>query len=135
MRAPRSTMLRCVQVLGLLALALPSAASADVVTSRDRGGLPAEMVERFALTPAERRALDIDSVQMTGQEGLGAVIDVRFKADVPRAPGTLRRVELDLAPPTEGFVDVRVGSSVKFLPPTPPPAASNASRWPRCTTT
>jgi hypothetical protein len=114
MRAPRSTMLRCVLALGVPAL-VPPAASADVVTSRDRGGVPPEMVERFALTPAERRALDIDSVQMTGHEGLGVVIDVRFKADVPRAPGTLRRVELDLDPPTEGFVDVRVGSSVKFL--------------------
>jgi hypothetical protein len=115
MRRTHVAMVGALPVLGLLAPALPPAASADIVTSRDRGGVPPEMVERFALTPAERRALDIDSVQITGQEGLGAVIDVRFKADAPRAPGALRRVELDLDPPTEGFVDVRVGSSVKFL--------------------
>ena len=101
--------------LSLLALALPGAASADIVTSRDRDGVAPDVAERFALTAAERRALDIDSVQLMGHEGLGVVVDVRFKADVPRARGALRRVELVSEPSTPGFVDVRVGSSIKFL--------------------
>jgi hypothetical protein len=101
--------------LSLLALALPGAASADIVTSRDRDGVALDVAERFALTAAERRALDIDSVQLMGHEGLGVVVDVRFKADVPRARGALRRVELVSEPSTPGFVDVRVGSSIKFL--------------------
>jgi hypothetical protein len=103
--------------LALLALALPADAFADVVTSRDHGGVAPDVAERFALMAAERRALDIDSVQLAGHERLGITIDVRFNGDVPRrtGPGALRRVELVTDPPLEGFVDVRVRSSVKFL--------------------
>jgi hypothetical protein len=112
------TVPRCALAVCLPALALPAAAPADVVTSRDRDGVAADVAERFALTAAERRALDIDSVQVMGHEGLGVVIDVRFKADVPRVrpgPGALRRVDVVLDLPTRGLVDVRVGGSVKFL--------------------
>jgi hypothetical protein len=106
----------------LLALVLPATTSADIVTSRDRDGVAPDVAERFALTPAERRALDIDSVQVMGHEGLGLVVDVRFKADVPKArpaPGALRRVEVALDPAPDRSERrtalVRVGSTVKLL--------------------
>jgi hypothetical protein len=106
----------------LLALVAPAAARADIVTSRDRDGVAPDVAERFALTSAERRALDIDSVQVMGHEGLGIVVDVRFKADVPRSrggPGALRRVQIVLDPAPERAERrsalVRVGSTVKLL--------------------
>lgn len=105
-----------------LALAVPAAARADIVTSRDRDGVAPDVAERFALTAAERRALDIDSVQLMGHEGLGVVVDVRFKADVPRVragAGALRRVQVVLHPApdrAEGRTAVvRVGSTVTLL--------------------
>jgi hypothetical protein len=57
------TAARALMALSLLALALPAAAPADIVTSRDRNGVAPDVAQRFALTTAERRALDIDSVQ------------------------------------------------------------------------
>jgi hypothetical protein len=111
-----------VLLLGLLALAFPAAAPADIITSRDRDGVAPDVAERFALTAAERRALDIDSVQVMGHEGLGIVIDVRFKADVPRVrtgAGALRRIRVVLHPEPERAEGrralVRVGSTVKLL--------------------
>lgn len=113
----RMTLPRRLLVLGTLALTttLTATAAADIVTSLDRDGVAPDVAERFALTAAERRALDIDSVQVMGHEGLGVVVDVHFKRDVPRVRGALRHVELVLDPPTVGFVDVRVGCSVKLL--------------------
>jgi hypothetical protein len=106
----------------LLVLALAGSAEADIVTSRDRDGVASDVAERYALTAAERRALDIDSVQVMGHEGLGAVVDVRFKADVPKvrpAPGALRRVAIALEPASDATARrtavVRVGSTVKLL--------------------
>jgi hypothetical protein len=101
----------------LLVLAVAGPARADIVTSRDRDGVASDVAERHALTAAERRALDIDSVQVMGHEGLGAVVDVRFKADVPRARGALRqvRVTLDPAPDPARTALVRVGGTVKLL--------------------
>jgi hypothetical protein len=103
--------------LALLTLAVTPDALADVVTRRDADGVRPDVAERFALTAAERRALDIDSVQLAGHERLGITIDVRLKGGVPHrtAAGALRRVELVTDPPLEGFVDVRVGNSVKFV--------------------
>ncbi len=116
------TTARRLTALGLLALALPAAAGADIVTSRDRDGVAPDVAERFALTGAERRALDIDSVQLMGHEGLGVVVDVRFKADVPRVregAGALRRVRVALDPAPDRAEErtalVRVGSTVKLL--------------------
>jgi hypothetical protein len=105
-----------------LALALPPAAIADIVTQRDHDGVAPDVAERFALTAAERRALDIDSIQLMGHEGLGVVVDVRFKADVPRVrqgAGALRRVRVVLHPAPDRAERrtalVRVGSTVKLL--------------------
>jgi hypothetical protein len=103
--------------LALLASVLPAEAFADVVTRRDTDGVASDVAERLALTAAERRALDIDSIQVAGDERLGITVDLRFKADIPRrtGAGALRRVELVTDPPLEGLVEVRVGSSVKFV--------------------
>jgi hypothetical protein len=113
----RQTLRRGALGLALLAPALPAGALADVVTRRDLDGLTPDMAERFALTAAERRALDIDSVQIAGHDPVGVTIDVRFKADVPRrtGDGALRRVDLVTEPPLDGFVNARAGSSVKFV--------------------
>lgn len=111
------------RLLGLLVVALvPASASADVVSQRDRDGVAPDLAERLGLTKAERRALDVGSVQVIGHEGLGAVVDVRFKGDVPRVrpvPGALRRVRVTLHPVPDRVESrsalVRTGSSVKLL--------------------
>jgi hypothetical protein len=69
-----------VLVLGALALALPAQAAADSVTARDQGGVPGKVAERFRLTADERRTLDIASLQVTGQEGVGVSSTFASKA-------------------------------------------------------
>jgi hypothetical protein len=74
---------RLTLLLGVtLALALPAAAVADSVLGRDQDGVS-----------LKRRALDISSVRVTGHEGLGFSVDVRFKGDVERqlGRGSLKR--------------------------------------------
>jgi hypothetical protein len=69
------------------ALALPTAADAGSITKRDRGGVSNKVAKRFHLTKKERRALDVASVQITGRNNLGVVVDVRFKGNVERLLG------------------------------------------------
>jgi hypothetical protein len=87
-----------VVVLLLLGLALPAVASAAVIVERDTGGVPASVAGSLGMSSAERQALDVASVQVTGQEGLGMIVEVRFRGSVERrlGRGALRRVELVL---------------------------------------
>jgi hypothetical protein len=79
-------------------LALPSAADAGSITKRDRGGVSNKVAKRFDLTRRERRALDVQSVQVTGRNNLGVVVDVLFKGNVERliGRGHLRRAAIAL---------------------------------------
>lgn len=82
----------------LAVLALPSVAHAGSITKRDRGGVSKKVAKRFDLTRKERRALDVASVQVTGRNNLGAVVDVRFKGNVERliGRGHLKRAAIAL---------------------------------------
>ena len=82
----------------LALLALPSVADAGSITKRDRGGVSNKVAKRFNLTRKERRALDVASVQVTGRNNLGVVIDVRFKGNVERliGRGHLKRAAIAL---------------------------------------
>src|SRR5688572_28971933 len=82
----------------LALLALPSAADAGSITKRDRGGVSNKVAKRFDLTRKERRALDVASVQVTGRNNLGVVVDVRFKGNVERliGRGHLKRAAIAL---------------------------------------
>jgi hypothetical protein len=74
-------------VSAVVALALPTPADAGSITKRDRGGVSSKVAKRFNLTRQERRALDVASVQVTGRNNLGVVVDVRFKGNVERLVG------------------------------------------------
>ena len=93
------------------ALALPTAADAGSITKRDRGGVSGKVAKRFHLTRKERRALDVQSVQVTGRNNLGVLVDVRFKGNVERllGRGHLKRaaIAMILEPKSQ-----RVNSSV-----------------------
>ena len=82
----------------VLVLALPAGAAADSAVKRDKGGVSKKVAKRFKLNGKERRALDIASVQVTGQEGFGILVDVRFKGNVERllGRGRLRRAAIAL---------------------------------------
>ena len=83
----------------MVALVLPASASAGSLTKRDRGGVSKAPTQRLHLTTQERRALDIASVQVTGKEVFGVVVDVRFKGNVERriGRGHLKRAAIALA--------------------------------------
>lgn len=68
--------------VALLAVLAP-AASAGVSAKRDRGAVPGDL----GLSKKERRALDIASVRLFAQDGLGLVAVVVFKGNVERALG------------------------------------------------
>src|SRR5688572_4620061 len=73
-----------VAVAAVLALALvPAFAFAGDTSSAD----PAGDVVATGLTANERRALDIVSVQVTGEEGLGVFVTVTFRGNIQRAIG------------------------------------------------
>jgi hypothetical protein len=74
-------------IAALALLALPSPAQAGGITKRDRGGVSKKVAKRFHLNKKERRALDVASVQVTGRNNLGVVVDVRFKGNVERLVG------------------------------------------------
>ena len=82
----------------IVALVLPASASAGSLTKRDRGGVSKALTNRLHLTTQERRALDIASVQVTGKEVFGVVVDVRFKGNVERriGRGHLKRAAIAL---------------------------------------
>jgi hypothetical protein len=69
------------------AAALPTSASADSVKRYEQTGVPRSVVERFALTGDERRALDISSMRVTGAEGFGVMLEVRLHGDFQRRIG------------------------------------------------
>jgi hypothetical protein len=69
------------------AAALPASASADSVKRYEQTGVPRSVVERFALTDDERRALDISSMRVTGAEGFGVMLEVRLHGDFQRRIG------------------------------------------------
>jgi hypothetical protein len=69
------------------AAALPTSASADSVKRYEQTGVPRSVVERFALTDDERRALDISSMRVTGAEGFGVMLEVRLHGDFQRRIG------------------------------------------------
>jgi hypothetical protein len=81
-----------------LAMLLPAAAAAATVTKRDRGGVRDGIAKRFDLTRGERRALDIASTTVTGKEGMGVLVEVRFKGNVQKllGRGHLRRAAIAL---------------------------------------
>jgi hypothetical protein len=60
-----------------------AAATAGDVTGRDKGG----DVTAAGLTRAERDAIDIVSVHVVGEEGLGVVVVVTFRGNVEKALG------------------------------------------------
>lgn len=74
--------LALVVAVALLALLAPGA-SAGVSAKRDRGAVPGDL----GLSKKERRALDIASVRLFAQDGLGLVAVVVFKGNVERALG------------------------------------------------
>jgi hypothetical protein len=82
----------------LALLALPGAADAGSITKRDKGGVSKKAAKRFNLTRKERRALDVASVQVTGRNNLGILVDVRFKGNVERliGRGHLKRAAIAL---------------------------------------
>jgi hypothetical protein len=82
----------------LVLLALPGAADAGSITKRDRGGVSKKVAKRFHLTRKEQRALDVASVQVTGRNNLGVVVDVLFKGNVERliGRGHLKRAAIAL---------------------------------------
>jgi hypothetical protein len=85
-------------VLLLLGLALPAVASAAVIVERDTGGVPANVAGSLGMSAAERQALDVDSVQATGQEGLAMIVELRFRGSVERrlGRGAVRRAGIEL---------------------------------------
>jgi hypothetical protein len=88
--APHVRVRTAVLLLALAALALlalPSAADAGSITKRDRGGVSNKVAKRFNLIRKERRALDVASVQVSGRNNFGVVVDVRFKGNVERLVG------------------------------------------------
>jgi hypothetical protein len=71
-------------VLGIgLSLALAGAASAGTVSKKD----PAGDVKASGLTQKERAALDIRSITITGEAGLGVVVTVTFRGNLQAAIG------------------------------------------------
>jgi hypothetical protein len=62
---------------------LATPASAGFASKRDRSG----DVRARGLTPAERRALDIVSVTVVGDEDFGSIVTVRFRGNIERALG------------------------------------------------
>lgn len=85
-------------ISALALLAMPSPADAGSITKRDRGGVPSKVAKRFGLSGKERRALDVASVQVSGRNNLGVVVDVRFKGNVERliGRGHLKRAAIAL---------------------------------------
>lgn len=86
-------------VLVVGAVLLPSSSAADSVKRYDQDGVPRSVVERFALTDDERRALDISSMRVTGAEGFGVLVEIRLHGDFQRRIGRrgLRRGALALS--------------------------------------
>lgn len=85
-------------ISAVAALALPTPADAGSITKRDRGGVSKKIAKRFNLTGKERRALDVASVQVSGKNDLGLVVDVLFKGNVERliGRGHLKRAAIAL---------------------------------------
>jgi hypothetical protein len=79
----------CLALLALTALllALPAAASAGEKTKRDKGGVSKRVAKRFHLTRAERKAMDVSSVKVYAQEGLGVFVRVTFRGNIEKALG------------------------------------------------
>jgi hypothetical protein len=78
---------RLAAALAVGAVLLPSGSSADSLKRYDQDGVPRSVVERFALTSDERRALDVSSMRVTGAEGFGVMLEVRLHGDFQRRIG------------------------------------------------